>query len=246
MAANPNPVRVLQKNMLTPDIAFFQLGALEGQALAPFTPGAHLSVVTPSGQTRAYSLCSDPHDGMTYGLAIKREASGHGASKSMVDQLEVGDTLEVKAVANYFELAAHAPEYIFVAGGIGITPILSMMRHLLGVGEQRFKLYFCTRSPETTPFLDLLTSEPLASHVHLHHDQGERAQQFDFWPVFETPKAAHIYCCGPQVLMDGVKDMTGHWPSEQVHFESFGVPQVAAKDNETFEVWVVSHPTRLG
>ena len=245
MAANPNSVRVLQKNMLTPDIAFFQLGALEGQALAPFTPGAHLSVVTPSGQTRAYSLCSDPHDLSAYGLAIKREVSGHGASKSMVDQLEVGHTLEVKALDNYFELAAHAPEYIFVAGGIGITPILSMMRHLLSLGEQRFELYFCTRSPESTPFLDLLTSEPFAAHVHLHHDRGDPAQQFDFWPVFETPKAAHIYCCGPQVLMDGVKDMTGHWPSEQVHFESFGAPLVAAEDNETFEVVLAKSGQRL-
>jgi phthalate 4,5-dioxygenase reductase subunit len=245
MAANPKTLRVLQKDMLTPDIAWFKLGAMDGQALAPFTPGAHLSVVTPSGQTRAYSLCSDPHDLSAYALAIKREASGHGASKSMVDLLEVGHTLEVKALANYFELAYDVPEYIFVAGGIGITPILSMMLHLQGLGEKRFKLYFCTRSTESTPFLDLFTSEPLASHVHLHHDQGLAGQQFDFWPLFEVPKAAHIYCCGPQVLMDGVKDMTGHWPSEHVHFESFGAVQVAPEDNETFEVVLAKSGQRL-
>ncbi len=245
MTASPNSLLVTQKDMLTPDIALFQLASLEGRELAAFTPGAHLSVVTPSGQTRAYSLCSDPHDLTTYQLAIKREVNGHGASKSMVDALEVGHTITVNALANCFELANDALEYIFVAGGIGITPILSMMRHLLGRGETRFKLYFCTRSAQTTPFDDLLTSAPFASHVHIHHDHGDPAQQFDFWPLFETPQAAHIYCCGPQALMDAVRDMTGHWPSEQVHFESFGAPQVDPSDNETFEVVLAQSGQRL-
>lgn len=241
MTANPNPLLVTRKEMLTPDIALFELASPQGHALAPFTPGAHLSVVTPSGQTRAYSLCSDPHDLSAYQLAIKREPNGHGASKSMVESLEVGHSLAVNALANYFELAYDAPEYIFVAGGIGITPILSMMRHLLGLGERRFKLYFCTRDTLSTPFADLLKSEPFLSHVHIHHDQGDPAKQFDFWPLFETPKAAHIYCCGPKPLMDSVRDMTGHWPSERVHFESFGAPQVDPSDNDVFEV--VLHKT---
>ena len=81
-----------------------------------------------------------------------------------------------------------------------------------------------------------LSAPELAGKVHIHHDYGDLAQAFDFWPVFERPQNAHVYCCGPTGLMDSVRDMTGHWPTERIHFESFGAAQTAFADNSAFDV----------
>jgi phthalate 4,5-dioxygenase reductase subunit len=152
----------------------------------------------------------------------------------------VGDTLEVIEGANYFELKVGQPRYIFVAGGIGITPILSMMHALLSEGVDDFVLHYCSREKASTPFWELLSQAPFASHVRFHHDGGDPNRSFDFWPVFEKTSNAHIYCCGPQGLMDSVRDMTGHWPSEQVHFESFGVASLDPSLNVDFSVKIQS------
>lgn len=72
--------------------------------------------------------------------------------------------------------------------------------------------------------------------MKIHHSFGDPAKAFDFWALFERPKAAHVYCCGPQSLMDTVQDMTGHWPSGTVHFESFGAGNANTKENTPFTV----------
>jgi phthalate 4,5-dioxygenase reductase subunit len=123
-----------------------------------------------------------------------------------------------------------------VAGGIGITPILSMMRHLKAQGNHQFKLIYCTRDAANTAFLEELNSAEFSAHVRLHHDHGDINNALDFWPVFETPSNAHVYCCGPRGLMDAVADMSGHWPSGSVHFESFGVDASAFPANTAFSV----------
>jgi phthalate 4,5-dioxygenase reductase subunit len=232
----PASLRITHRQALCEGVVLFRLSALDGERLPALKAGAHLSVKTPSGKNRSYSLCSSPSENHFYELAIKKEEKGRGGSSSMVDGLKEGDLLEVIEGANYFELKQGQPRYIFVAGGIGITPILSMMHLLLHEGVENFVLHYCTREKESTPFFDLLSQEPFASHVHFHHDAGDPKRSFDFWPVFEKTSNAHIYCCGPQGLMDTVRDMTGHWPSEQVHFESFGVTPVDSSLNAEFSV----------
>jgi len=236
MNSYPDSLRLTHRQELCEGIVLFRLSALDGGSLPAFKAGAHLSVKTPSGQNRSYSLCSSPNETQFYELAIKREDKGRGGSTSMVDQLKVGDILEVVEGANYFELKEGQARYIFVAGGIGITPILSMMQSLIHQGVGDFVLHYCTREQESTPFWDVLSQEPFASHVRFHHDGGDPKRSFDFWPVFERTSNAHIYCCGPQGLMDSVRDMTGHWPSEQVHFESFGAAAVDPSLNAEFSV----------
>jgi phthalate 4,5-dioxygenase reductase subunit len=240
MNSFPSTLRLIHRQELCQGIVLFRLGALDDQALPAFKPGAHLSVKTPSGQNRSYSLCSSPNENRYYELAIKKEEFGRGGSKSMVESLKVGDTLEVIEGANYFELKVGQPRYIFVAGGIGITPILSMMHALLSEGVDDFVLHYCSREKASTPFWELLSQAPFASHVRFHHDGGDPNRSFDFWPVFEKTSNAHIYCCGPQGLMDSVRDMTGHWPSEQVHFESFGVASLDPSLNVDFSVKIQS------
>ena len=228
-------VHVTRKRAVALSTVCFELVSLDGAPLPAFTPGAHLTVVTPAGVRRNYSLCSDAGDGSRYEIAVKRDAFGRGGSMSMVDDVQQGAHLSISAPRNNFELTARAKDFIFIAGGIGITPILSMMRHLRRSGSVNFKLYYCTRDAESTAFLDVLRDE-FADHVVLHHDLGDVNNAYDFWPLLETPNRAHVYCCGPKGLMDSVADMSGHWPSGSIHFESFGVDAKAFAENVTFAV----------
>lgn len=225
-------------------IRSFSLMHPHGETLPPFTPGSHLKVQTPSGLIRKYSLCNDPRDTNEYIISVKRDAAGRGGSASMCDQVVVGDTLNVSLPENAFPMRADAKRYLFIAGGIGITPILSMIRSLDELAAP-WKLYYFTQSPETTAFLDVLTTPELRAQVHVHHDFGERKNSFDLWPVLEKPNSAHIYCCGPRGLMDAVRDMTGHWSPQNVHFESFAEGGVPLPDDTAFFITLERSQKRL-
>lgn len=213
-----------------------------GAELPAFAPGSHVAVRVPSGAMRNYSLCNDPHERDRYVIAVKREEQGRGGSINLIEGVKPGDSVQVAQPRNLFELVTSAPSYIFVAGGIGITPILAMIRYLRsaatgGGGDKPFHLYYLTRSAANTAFLPELQSEEFRRHVTIHHDEGDPEQSFDLWPVFEEPTKAYIYCCGPRPLMDSVRDMTGHWPASAVHFEDFGSDLVRPRaDDAPFNI----------
>lgn len=127
-------------------------------------------------------------------------------------------------------------DYIFVTSQEGIAPILAMMQDLKSQGHQQFKLIYCTPDAAATPFLDELTGAEFSPHVTLHHDHGNPDQAFDFWPLFETPTQAHVYCYGSKDLKDAVADMTGHWPAGAVHFENTGNDIASHAPNTAFSV----------
>jgi phthalate 4,5-dioxygenase reductase subunit len=127
-------------------------------------------------------------------------------------------------------------DYVFVASETGITPILAMMRDLKSQSHHQFKLIYCTRDAQTTPYLEELTGPEFGSHLTLHHDHGDSDNAFDFWPEFETPTQAQVYCYGSRELMDAVADMTGHWPSGAIHFESATSAAVTLAANTAFTV----------
>jgi phthalate 4,5-dioxygenase reductase subunit len=214
-------LRVARTDRIAQDIHLFELRHPTSAALPPFTAGAHVTVTVPNGTRRKYSLCNDPAEIERYEIAVKRDAAGHGGSVSLVDGVRAGDLVEVSEPRNAFELAPRAASFLFVAGGIGITPIMSMVRHLRATGNERFRLFYCTRSPEAAAFRDELCAPGLAGKVTIHHDDGDPERALDLWPLFEKPTSAHIYCCGPRPLLEAVRDMTGHWPTSAVHFESF-------------------------
>lgn len=239
MAAEPadipmTPLVVARAELAAQDIRLFELRAADGAELPEFTAGAHLSVQTPDGPVRKYSLCNDPADRSHYLIAVKREAAGRGGSLAMFEKLKAGDTLPVSAPRNDFPLVPSPTGYTLIAGGIGITPILAMARHLKATGG-RFKLYYLTRSRETTAFHAELSSPQFKGIVTIHHDGGDPANAYDLWPALEKPKG-HVYCCGPRGLMDAVRDMTGHWSSSAVHFEAFQDVEKARPDDKPFKV----------
>src|SRR5690348_16054852 len=211
------PRRITRAERIAEDIHLFELRDPAGGELPGFSSGSHVSLRVPGGILRMYSLCNDPAERDRYLIAVKREAAGRGGSESLIRDAAVGHEIPVSAPVNNFALAKSPAGYLFVAGGIGITPIMAMIRELAAIGG-RFKLYYCTRSPEATAFRDELAE--FGRNVVIHHDGGDLARALDLWPILEKPKG-QLYCCGPRGLMQAVRDMTGHWSPSAVHFEAF-------------------------
>jgi phthalate 4,5-dioxygenase reductase subunit len=231
------PLKLVRTEPLALGIHLFELQDESGAALPEFSAGAHLSLKTPGGFLRKYSLCNDPAERNRYVIGVKRDAAGRGGSMDLVDNLKVGDTVEVTPPENAFPLSPGAKSFIFIAGGIGITPIMAMIRHLSSTGMSSFKLYYLTRDAASTAFSEELSAPDLKGKVKIHHDAGDASRAFDLWPVLEKPGPAHIYCCGPRPLMDSVRDMAGHWPRAQIHFESFAdAEQTRMADNKPFRL----------
>src|SRR5258705_395272 len=204
--------------------------------MAEFSAGSNVSVRVPNGLVRKYSLCNDPAERDRYLIAVKREPmGGRGGSESMIRDVRAGSELAVSAPANNFALVKSSAGYLFVAGGIGITPIMAMIRQLKAAGG-RFKLYYCTRSPAVTAFRDELSGPEFHGQVTIHHDQGDPARSLDLWPIVEKPKGQQLYCCGPRGLMQAVRDMTGHWSPSAVHFEAFTEAAERKPDDKPFTV----------
>jgi phthalate 4,5-dioxygenase reductase subunit len=233
--SNPAPtfaVRIARADRIAADIHLFELRDPGARDLPEWTAGSHVSVRSPNGSVRKYSLCNDPAERDRYVIAVKRDPGGRGGSVDLVDHTREGDMVEITAPHNAFDLAPKAQSFIFIAGGIGITPIMSMARALNADGR-RYKLYYLTRSPGHTAFAGELTGDEFRGKVVVHHDGGDPRDSFDLWPLLEKPSTAHVYCCGPRPLLEAVRDMTGHWSRAAIHFESFIDAGAAAKPTDT-------------
>ena len=230
------PLRVTRADKIADGIHLFELRAASGEDLPQFSAGAHIAIRTPNGLLRKYSLCNDPRERDRYQVAIKREDNGRGGSANLIDKVEVGSELMIAPPVNDFGLPQRAQDFLFIAGGIGITPIMAMIREVTAQGK-RFRLYYCARSPETTAFVDELSAPEFAGLVTIHHDQGDPARSLDLKPVLaERRNREHLYCCGPRPLMEAVRRMTDHWSSTAVHFEAFSEAETHKADDKPFRV----------
>jgi phthalate 4,5-dioxygenase reductase component len=235
-ASEQAPMRIAARREIASAIHSFELRSPVGGELPPFTAGAHIPVRTPSGAWRKYSLCNDPSERDRYLIAVKRERDGRGGSASMADAAMAGDEIHIGQPRNDFALQGNPARYIFIAGGIGITPIRSMMLHLEATGGKPYKLYYLARTPEAMAFREELSGSQFHGKCMLHTDDGDPARVFDLWPVLEAPKGAHVYCCGPRGLMEQVRDMTGHWSKAAVHFEDFGTARSSGVADAAFTI----------
>ena len=243
MTAQPAffPVQVALAEPAARGIQRFELRHPSGDALPAFTAGSHIAVRTPSGATRQYSLTNDPQERDRYVIAVKREGNGRGGSLSLVDGIRTGSTLEIGTPQNLFALDDRAKSFLLIAGGIGITPMMSMVAQLQREALRKFRLIYLSRDAQSAAFLEALSTPELKGSVTVHHDDGELSNAFDLWPLLEKPGAVsgmHVYCCGPTPLMDAVRDMTGHWPGAAVHFEAFGGDTAPHAGDAPFEVFL--------
>ncbi|MHC3472504.1 PDR/VanB family oxidoreductase [Streptomyces sp. 7R007] len=191
---------------------------LEGEDLPRWEPGAHLDLVLPSGLVRQYSLCGDPADTSCYTVAARLVEDGRGGSREVHEQVREGMELEVGGPRNRFPLV-EAPSYVFVAGGIGITPILPMLRALPDGVE--WQLLYCGRSLDSMPFVREVTE--------LGGDRVTVVAGVPDLDALRVPEDAAVYCCGPEGLMAAVEER-----HPRVHLERF-TPRTTA-DGAAFEL----------
>ncbi len=218
--------------MLTPDVCEFVLRAADATRLPDWTAGAHISVATPSGAMRRYSLVGDDNDASRWRIAVKLEPHSRGGSASMHARLHVGDAVRVEAPVNDFQLADDPRPVLLIAGGIGITPIIAMARHLAAT-DRSFRVVYCARSRDSCAYAEEMEAVA-GERLTLHLDDGQPDAFLDFWDWFATPTDEHVYCCGPAALMEEVKAVSGHWPDGRVHFESFQPVDVVRADDRAF------------
>lgn len=218
---------VVSRSPATPDIAVIDLAPAAGTGFPAYTAGAHIDVLIDSGLVRQYTLCG-PLERGRYRLAVLNEPSSRGGSRAM-HALAVGDRLRISAPRNRFPLVA-AQQHLLFAGGIGITPLLAMVRQLEHEGGE-YVLHYCARSRARAAFAEELAGDP---RVVFHFDDGDPVQLLDIARDLGDPRPdTAVYVCGPDGFMDYVlgKAQGLGWPPRVLHRERFGndltVPEAA-------------------
>lgn len=216
----------------------FDLMPADGRPLPAVEAGAHVDVHLPGGHVRSYSLAGDPRDRSRWTLGVLREANGRGGSRSLHDQVRVGDMLELSGPRNAFKLVPGAAHVMLVAGGIGVTPLKAMAHELVARGSS-FEMHYCARSVRNLAFLDELKALVPEGRLHLHLDGGDPARGLNLAALLaQHGSGQHVYYCGPGGFMKACADATVHWPEGTVHCEHFKAPepQVGATPAGCFEV----------
>ncbi|CAM02830.1 ferredoxin-NADP reductase [Saccharopolyspora erythraea NRRL 2338] len=213
------------------EVVSLRLRAADGSALPAWQPGAHLDVVLPSGRIRQYSLCGSTADRHHYRVAVRRIADGGGGSREVHDELGEGSALVVRGPRNAFPFVT-AARYLFVAGGIGITPILPMVRTAAARGAD-WRLVYTGRSRDSMPFLDELAAlDPARVWIRPDREYGVPASGSEL--LEHAPSDPAIYCCGPTPMITGVRIDARRTGQCAVHWERFSAPPVV--DGRPFQV----------
>ncbi|MFJ4346537.1 PDR/VanB family oxidoreductase [Pseudomonas sp. NPDC089401] len=224
----PDEVLNLQITDLTAEakgVMVIELRSTTGQALPPFKPGAHVELHLPGNIVRQYSLCNDARETHRYCLGVGLSPSSRGGSRHVHRSLKVGDTLKVSPPRNHFPLQEDAPQLVFFAGGIGITPVWSMIQWCEANGRP-WHLFYLVRNRQRAAFLETLGG--FGDRVTLHADD-EAGGLFDIAAaIARQPANVHIYTCGPTPLMLAVEAAASGFPDGQVHFEWFTPRQPTA------------------
>lgn len=209
-------VRVTAKHARADDVVSLQLSAPTGGRLRDWTPGSHIDLVLPTGLTRQYSLCGDRWDPSSYRVGVLREPLSRGGSSYVHDHLQVGDLVGVGGPRNNFPLVP-SEHYLFVAGGIGITPILPMVHQAEMLGAD-WRLLYGGRRRGSMAFLDEL--EQYGDHVVVRPEDEHGL--LDLAGFLGDPREdVRIYACGPGPLLAAVERTCADWPPHALRTERF-------------------------
>src|SRR5262249_27511836 len=149
-----------------------------GNQLPQFTAGAPIRGRGPEGPLRQNSPCNDPAPRGPPHNAGQRGGGGPGGPKKIIQRGEKGDGVLVTPPVNDFALPPRAQDFLFIAGGIGVTPMMAMIRQVMAEGK-RFRLFYCSRSPETTAFREELSAQQFRDMVTIHYDGGDVSRSLD-------------------------------------------------------------------
>jgi vanillate O-demethylase ferredoxin subunit len=229
-------LRVRARKHEADGICSFELEPLDGAELPPFTAGAHIDVHVGPGLVRQYSLCGDPHERRFWRIGVLREPMSRGGSAGMHDRVAVGQVIQVGAPRNLFPLA-DASHSVLVAGGIGVTPILAMARHLQRTGGS-FELHYCARTRQRMAFVDDILAGAFADRARIYLDEPGAGSFDASQALSETPPHAHLYVCGPAGFMEYVlaSARSSGWTEDRLHREHFASAPVDAAGDRPFQM----------
>ncbi|SFW70635.1 PDR/VanB family oxidoreductase [Amycolatopsis australiensis] len=214
------------KEKLADDVVGVTLRAPDGRALPAWEPGAHIDLVLPGGFVRQYSLCGRPGDRPAYRIAVLREPGGRGGSAYVHDDLVAGQRVQVDGPRNHFALV-DAKRYLFLAGGIGITPILPMLDRAAETGRD-WQLVYGGRTRSAMAF---------TAELRRHGDRVTIQEGLlDLPALLAEPRPdTAVYCCGPEPLLAAVEQHCAGWPADALHVERFS-PLADTGEHTAFEV----------
>jgi len=230
-------VRVKRISYEAQNINSYELVAPSGGDLLPFAAGGHIDLHLPNGMVRSYSLVNDQRERHRYVIAVNKDAASLGGSSFVHAEIRVGDIITISHPRNNFALHEEAEHSVLIAGGIGITPLLSMVRRLEQLGRS-WKLFYAARTRLAAAFLDELNTLRPDVHLNLHVDfDDERAGRvFDLAAIVrDAPPHTHLYCCGPAPMLEAFEAATADRPADHVHVEYFKAKETPAVEGG-FEV----------
>jgi ferredoxin-NADP reductase len=200
-------------------IHLFELQAPDGACLPPFTAGAHIDLQLPNGTMRQYSLCNPQSERHRYVVGVKRDPASRGGSQFMHEALRVGTILRVGVPRNNFRLDEDARHSVFVAGGIGVTPIRCMIDRLRRLGRS-WQLHYGVRRRAEAVFLDEFQAD--GERLQLHVDAENPGVFLDIAGIVAAaPADAQLYCCGPGSMLAAFETAAAARPDANVHVEYF-------------------------
>jgi vanillate O-demethylase ferredoxin subunit len=203
-------------------ILLFELRPLE-ESFPDHEAGAHIDVHLPNGLVRRYSLVNPEGDTKRYVIAVHRDPASRGGSRYMHEMLRVGDTLRIGAPRNDFRLVEDAKHSVFIAGGIGVTPLWSMMQRMSTL-KASWEFYYAARTRHDAAFVEEIEELGRRSgrRVVFHFDNAEGNRLLDLRPIVRAAKPdTHLYCCGPKPMLAAFLDACEKRPRDTVHVEYF-------------------------
>ena len=220
-------------------IKTFELVDPQSAELQAFSAGSHIEIELPGNLKRHYSLCNDPSETHRYLIAVLQEKESRGGSQSLYYEVKEGDLLKVSLPMNNFPLDQRGMHFILIAGGIGITPLLSMAYKLKTL-RKPFELHMCARSHEYVPFKKELEGFGGLAKTLMHISDGDPSRRLDVSSLLKQPLSESlVYCCGPQSLMDAVSQATSDWSAKKIHFETF-TPRTLDGSDLPFHIKIAS------
>jgi ferredoxin-NADP reductase len=239
-------VRVTTIAQETSDIRVLELRPVDG-ALSRFSAGSHIDLYLGNGLIRSYSLTNPANETHRYVISVKKEPLGRGGSRFIHEQLRAGEETTISTPRNNFKLCEEAPSSILIAGGIGITPLKCMAQHLEQLGKP-WQLHYAARSRCSAAFVSELAEfgPKVRFYFPTEFNRTPAATRIDIDAIVaEAPADAHLYCCGPEAMLEAFKTASAGRSPARAHVEHFANARAVDKAGE-FEVVLAKSGRTIG